>query len=170
MTVNVLILALLAVIVVISVILLRNQGDIMSTQEDLVREVGDLREAWTGVVEYIGDQDARIQNLRNQLAAAQANTPPETDLSTLVELVDEIQEHRKKLSEQLAPPTAEEATPGPSTSTGIEPLPTADELGTSAPVESGTTEPVTGDAAESETASPAAEVDPAVETEGEARP
>lgn len=168
MTANVLMIALLAVIVVISIILLRNQGDIMSTQEDLVREVGDLREAWTGVVEYIGDQDARIQNLRTQLAAAQANTPPETDLSTLVELVDEIQEHRKKLSESLNPPAAEPGSPA--TDSGITPLPTAEDLGSGTVIEPGTTEPVTGDETAAPATDPVADQSPAVETEGEARP
>lgn len=151
MAVNVIEASLLAAIAVMSGIMLRNQGEIMATQDDLVREVNDLKEAWNGVVEYITDQDARIENLRTQLAAAQANTPPETDLSPLVELVDEIQTHRAKLSEKMASPATEGAT-----DSGVTPLPTAEDV-----VESSAGEPVSTDAEavepvteQSETATP----------------
>lgn len=92
------------------------QGAIMATQEQLVAEVSDLRDAYVGISEYINTQDLRIQNLREQLETANANSA--SDLSPLIDLVDEIQAHRDRL---VTPPVVNE--PAPSEPTPSEPVP-----------------------------------------------
>ena len=123
--------------------IIRKLGAVMATQEQLLAEVSDLRDAYGAIAAYIAEQDNRIQNLRTQLEAAQANTPTEVDLSPLVDLVDEIQAHRQRLAPAIentpldggaldqAPVDAEPASPAD----GEVETPAADEDSTDADTE-----------------------------------